>query len=233
MSAPTHDPLAALATALPPPTAEHLTRTGLWPRSHMNALRRELDELCADLDPKRLPSGSSLVPDDIAPLIYGRVRVMVGVYAPGGMDAHSLGWMPLTDVDQATARILTHLPGARVEQERPRETHPQAVMIQWGSRTPGWTPTTVWVTRTMTGIWREPDTIWTATQVAEHLGITESTWRAYTVRGDAGAPSELGTIRVRRGPRDYPVGVWDRQTVIDWHASRPGKGGRPRAGDPR
>lgn len=218
-------------TALPPPTAEHLDRFGVWPREHMRALARELDDLTADLDRVHLPPGASQLPaGEIATLVAGRIRVMVGVYAPGGMTMHSLGWIPREQVPEANDRVLTYLPGAREQSERPRGPgyRPNALMIQWGSRRPNWSPTAVFVDRGFmpeANLWREAHTLWTVAQVAEHLGVQASTVRSYLARRDAGIPSPLGDAPV--GPHGRRVEVWDAQKVIDWHAARPGKGGRP------
>lgn len=218
-----------MPTTLPPPTIEHLTTTGLYPREQMRGLGRELDALVADLHPAGLPKGTrALSQEDADTLIDGRVRVSVGVYAPGGMDMHSLGWLPGLVARQATDRIVAHLPGARVEDERPARATERAIMVQWGSRTPGWTPTAIPVHRGLTYSWREREDLWTATEVAEHLGIARGTWGGYVRRGDADAPAALGTIReVGTDGRTRRVDVWDRDVVTAWHASRPGHGGRP------
>jgi hypothetical protein len=218
-----------MPTTLPPPTAEHLTATGLYPRAQMQALGRELDALVADLHPAGLPKGTSrLSTEEADALIAGRVRVGVGVYAPGGMDLHSLGWLPAPSARQSAARIVAHLPGARVEDERAAGAAERAIMIQWGSRTPGWTPTAIPVTRGLTMLWREREQVWTASEVAEHLGIARGTWRSYVTRGDADAPRPLGTIgEVGADRRTRRVDVWDPQVVAAWRAARPGHGGRP------
>jgi len=218
-----------VSTSQPAPTVEHLTVRGGYPREALRALTNELDELVADLAPVHLPSGAStLLPDEVAAMIAGRRRVAAAVYTPGGgLDLHSLGWLPDGDVDTATARIVAHLPGARIEHERPAGTHPQAVTVAWGSRTPGWSPTAVHVTRNLTSTWRERDELVTAPEAAKLVGIAPVTWRAYVARSDAGVPRPLGTAPV--GPGGRTLDVWDRQQITAWHDARPGKGGRPLA----
>jgi len=220
-----------MPTTIPPPTAEHSDADGHWPRAHRWALGRELDALASDVDVVHLPSGARSLPDDeVAALVAGRVRVGVAVYSPAGMmHMHSLGWVPRTDAPALTQRILDHLPGARVEDERPDGAQPQAIMVLWGSRRPGWTPTAVHVQRGIGSDWREREDLLTAPEVAEFVGVTASTWRSYQARRDASVPGSLGTAPV--GPHGRALEVWDREHVMSWHASRPGKGGRPPRGD--
>jgi len=193
---------------------------------------RELDALAADLDVVHLPRGTRDLPaDEMAAMVAGRVRVQVGVYAGGRMALmHSLGWLTRRDADEAVARLLDHLPGARLETERPRDARPRAVQqyavhVIWGSRDPGWTPTAVRVSRALTALWRERSDMLTADEAAALVGVTASTWRAYHARGDAGVPRPLGDAPV--GYRGRRLDVWDRGEVLTWHAARPGKGGRP------
>ena len=54
----------------------------------------------------------------------------------------------------------------------------------------------------------------TVAEVAERLGIEESTWRAYVARGQApAAESKIG-----------PLPVWRTETIDAWLAERPGRG---------
>ncbi|QHO90283.1 hypothetical protein CWT12_01530 [Actinomyces sp. 432] len=57
---------------------------------------------------------------------------------------------------------------------------------------------------------------WTASQCAEHIGVSPRTWRSYAARGNAGAPAPRR--HVGRTP------VWDADEVRTWAASRPGRG---------
>lgn len=62
---------------------------------------------------------------------------------------------------------------------------------------------------------------WTVTDIAEHLGIGEPTWRGYVSRGFAPPPDDPGDPAAhpkRRIPR------WRPDTIRTWHANRP----RPR-----
>ncbi|WP_087507945.1 helix-turn-helix transcriptional regulator [Cellulomonas iranensis] len=221
-----------MPTTLPPPTAEHLDAHGRWPRDHHWTLYRELDALVEDLDVVRLPRGARDMPaDEVAALVAGRVRVQVGVYTPGGgMDVmHSVGWLPREHADIAVDRIMELLPGARLEQERPDLTRKQVLHVIWGSRRPGWSPTALRVSHNLTSVWRERDTILTAEEVGDLVGIASSTWRAYCARYEAGVPISLGTAAV--GHRGRALPVWDRDAVLAWQAARPGKGGRPARAD--
>lgn len=56
---------------------------------------------------------------------------------------------------------------------------------------------------------------WTIRQVAEFLGITESSVSAYNSTGEMPAPDK----RYGRTP------LWRPETIREWHASRPRKGG--------
>lgn len=209
-----------ITTQLPPPTAAAFISTGRWP--HMPALRTELRALVADLDPETIPR-TKLDPEVAQTLCdAGWCRVIVGVYAPIARDEVFLGWYPPETYRDVVGRVLAHLPGARLPDERLYEG---SVMIEWGSRTPGWTPTALLVRRSMTVAWREPDAVWDAAQCAAHCGITASTWRSYVSRRDAGIPIPLGDARLPG--RHGAITVWDRQAVIDWNGDRPGRGGRP------
>jgi len=66
---------------------------------------------------------------------------------------------------------------------------------------------------------RDPE-LWTVRDCAQHLGISESTWRGYVARSDAGAPSPVERIGA--------TPLWDSQAVTAWNESRPGRGGRPK-----
>jgi hypothetical protein len=214
-----------MATALPAPTADALTG-GRWP--HMRELRRELQALVSDLDPRHTTPGVGARDEAEAMVRAGWHRVMVGVYTPAaGRDEVMLGWYSQQQTREVIDRVVAHLPGARVPREALIEG---SVMIEWGSRTPGWTPTAVPIRRSLSIAWREPGAIWTAQQSAEHCGIAPRTWSSYIARRDAQIPLPLGDTTLPG--RTRPVPVWDRQAVIDWHAARPGKGGRPRVGAP-
>ena len=67
----------------------------------------------------------------------------------------------------------------------------------------------------------EPDELprdwWTVADVANYLGIKDSTVRTYVSRGDMPPPDR------RMGQR---VNLWKPQTIIRWHAKRPRKGER-------
>lgn len=59
---------------------------------------------------------------------------------------------------------------------------------------------------------------WTTTDVANYLGVAVSTVSAYRCRHQMPAPDEtIGRTR-----------VWKPARIIEWHASRPKHGGRPR-----
>ena len=64
------------------------------------------------------------------------------------------------------------------------------------------------------------DERWTVRDCALHLGISESTWRGYVARSDAGAPRPVARIGA--------TPLWDPREVAAWNDSRPGRGGRPR-----
>lgn len=207
-------------TSLPAPTAEALTPEGRWP--HMLELRTELTALVADLEPATIPAGPDAREAAQRLLGDGWRRVMVGVYASLGREEVMLGWYPTDRVPAVVDRVLAYLPGAR---EREPEHAEDSMRITWGSRTPGWSPTAVWVVRGVTTTWREPGDLWDAARCAEHCGISTDTWRSYVTRRNAGAPIAYGeTVLPGQTRRTL---VWDRQQVIDWHAGRPGKGGRP------
>lgn len=56
----------------------------------------------------------------------------------------------------------------------------------------------------------------TSSQIAERLGISPTTWRAYVTRGQAPAPTrKLG-----------PLNLWSVAVVDRWARSRPGQGAR-------
>lgn len=61
---------------------------------------------------------------------------------------------------------------------------------------------------------------------AQHVGLPDSTWRAYVARGTAPKPD---------GHDDgFDMDYWLESTLDRWRASRPGHGGRPKkknAGD--
>ncbi len=202
-------------TALPAPTGTPGALMGQYP--YRDELVGELRALVAGLDPQRI--------DDRDPQVLDRYErthapLRVGVYMPGGarFSVH-LGWYPQGEVwRQAAAAVLAHLPGARLVED-------STWAVQWGSRTPGWSPTAVCVVRSTQIAWREPGDLWDTAACAEHCGITASTWRAYRARRDASVPIPLGEALLPGASRPAPV--WDRQRVIDWNAARPGKGGRP------
>jgi hypothetical protein len=56
----------------------------------------------------------------------------------------------------------------------------------------------------------------TGEQVADLIGVSYATWRSYRARGQALEPAG----------RDPETGrlVWDRDEVIAWNDSRPGRG---------
>ncbi len=69
---------------------------------------------------------------------------------------------------------------------------------------------------------------WGVAEAASHCHVTPGTWRHYVSVGFAPAPDDpdVGAPRERRRPR------WRPETIKAWHATRPGKGGRPRKGHP-
>lgn len=219
-------------TALPPPTEGNFDEPApspyaKWP--HMHQLRRELAALVEDLDPQWAPvRGGEEGPAWAESMVRsGYRRLMVGVYAPRGRDEVMLGWFPKERLREVIDRCLAYLPGSR--ELNWGSNAADSLAVAWGSRDPGWTPTAIWVRKWITGEWREPEDLWDAEQCAEYCGISPATWRSYVSRQDAGAPTAFGDAH-RPGVR-RPVTVWERQQVVDWHQSRPGKGGRPRQGD--
>ncbi|MBB1023338.1 MULTISPECIES: helix-turn-helix transcriptional regulator [unclassified Dietzia] len=56
------------------------------------------------------------------------------------------------------------------------------------------------------------DELWTATQCAEHCGISPATWRGYVSQGRT--PGSLAAFE--RSP------LWRADDIRDWHAARPG-----------
>ncbi|MBC3186379.1 hypothetical protein H7347_07300 [Corynebacterium sp. zg-331] len=52
---------------------------------------------------------------------------------------------------------------------------------------------------------------WTATQCADHIGISRATWAAYASRDQCPAPAE----------RFEGLRLWDASEVRAWHAARP------------
>lgn len=219
-----------MTTTLPAPTADAMDDAGRWP--HMPALRSEVGTLLADLDIRRTTRGPDAAATAQAWHDAGWRRLVVAVYAPLGRDEVMPGWLSPENLRTAVDRLLAWLPGSRyIDPERGPVTRggPASPYIAWGSRDPGWTPTAVRVERTLSGEWRERDQLWTATDVADHCGITRSAWDAYVSRRDAGAPLALGTI-VEADARGHrrPTRVWGSDVVTAWHTARPGKGGRPR-----
>nr|WP_051105545.1 hypothetical protein [Parafrankia discariae] len=66
----------------------------------------------------------------------------------------------------------------------------------------------------------DADPLMTVTEVADHLRLTASSWRAYVADGSAPAPDDPDSDRPanRRRPR------WRRSTVDAWHARRRPRG---------
>ena len=214
-----------MTTTLPAPSADALSAGGRWP--HMPALRTELRALVADLNPIHTTRGPDAMTQAESLKRRSYQRLTVGVYTPLGRDEVHLGWLLEPALSEAVARLIAHLPGSRLAQNPP---HSWLRTVEWGSRTPGWTPTALRVDRNAgERTWRERDQLWTAQQIQEHIGINTSTWRSYVARRDAGAPIALGTIReVDHLGITRTLSVWECDTVLAWHAGRPGKGGRPR-----
>ncbi|CAJ64208.1 hypothetical protein FRAAL5575 [Frankia alni ACN14a] len=73
----------------------------------------------------------------------------------------------------------------------------------------------------------DPDPLMTVLQVADHLRITPSSWRANVASGDAPAADDPDTDRPanRRRPR------WRRSTIEEWNRTRR-RGGRPHPDTP-
>jgi hypothetical protein len=58
---------------------------------------------------------------------------------------------------------------------------------------------------------------WTSSDVAAYLGVTIGTVSTYRARGQMPAPDQtIGRTH-----------VWRPARIIEWHKSRPGRGGRP------
>ncbi|ABW10911.1 hypothetical protein Franean1_1471 [Parafrankia sp. EAN1pec] len=66
----------------------------------------------------------------------------------------------------------------------------------------------------------DTDPLMTVTEVADHLRLTASSWRAYVADGSAPTPDDPDIDRPanRRRPR------WRRSTVDAWHAQRRPRG---------
>jgi len=63
---------------------------------------------------------------------------------------------------------------------------------------------------------------WTATDVAAYLGVSRHTVSSYRSRRQMPEPDQL----IGRTP------VWRPARIAEWHAKRPGHGGRPPAAEP-
>lgn len=61
---------------------------------------------------------------------------------------------------------------------------------------------------------------WGVPEVAKHLGISESTVRAYVSREQMPAPIE-----------GFSSPIWRADVIIEWHANRPGPGNRTPRGE--
>lgn len=58
---------------------------------------------------------------------------------------------------------------------------------------------------------------WTTSDVAAYLGVTVGTVSTYRARGQMPAPSQtVGRTH-----------MWRPRVIVEWHAGRPGHGGRP------
>ncbi len=69
---------------------------------------------------------------------------------------------------------------------------------------------------------------WTATECADHLGITEARWRSYLTdanRARAAGKSHWLPLPLGHDPATGLM-VWDADAVRRGHASRPGRGAR-------
>lgn len=60
--------------------------------------------------------------------------------------------------------------------------------------------------------------LWTATECAEHAGVTRAGWRSYVSRSQA--PEPVGELDAR-------TPLWDADSVTKWQHARPGIAGRP------
>jgi len=66
--------------------------------------------------------------------------------------------------------------------------------------------------------------LWTATQCAQHCGVTRGTWRDYV---SLGTPAHLrAPVAVGRQPGSAGESLFSAEAVRAWYAGRPGRGAR-------